>query len=121
MQCKLLFGLSLAVLAVASYAGALARPLHSSPAGTRGREVFELRCAMCHADSALAPGTMALGQRVTGIDRVLERRRGGLSADYVRQVVRTGLDRMPPISRVELGDTDVDAVADYLASAEKHP
>lgn len=84
-------------------------------AAATGEDVFARHCAMCHADTSLAPGTMALAQRTEGSDRVLEQRKGGVPEEYVKQVVRAGMNRMPPLTRMDVSDRDLDAVASYLA------
>jgi hypothetical protein len=47
--------------------------------------------------------------------------RADLRADYVRAIVRQGLNSMPALTRVEVNDTDLDVIANYLSHAKpKH-
>ena len=77
-----------------------------------GEALFVHRCAMCHRDGGT--GTFMLGRRL-GPERALLERRADLVPDYVRTVVRGGLNSMPPLSRVEVPDADLAAIAAYLA------
>lgn len=82
-----------------------------------GQAVFERHCAICHASGPLHPGTTMLQRRTEGNDAVLTMRKGGVPADYVKQVVRNGLIEMPPFSRNDISDPELAALAQYL---EKH-
>jgi mono/diheme cytochrome c family protein len=55
-----------------------------------------------------------LGRRL-GPDRALLAQRTDLHADYVRTVVRAGLNSMPALTRVEVTDVELDAIASYLS------
>jgi mono/diheme cytochrome c family protein len=44
--------------------------------------------------------------------------RTDLTADYVKAVVRNGKMAMPRLSRVEVTDAELDAIAAYLAKAK---
>jgi mono/diheme cytochrome c family protein len=79
----------------------------------RGRELFAHRCGMCHSEGGT--GTFTLERRL-GRERALLEGRADLQPGYVRYVVRWGLVNMPRISRVELSDTELDAVIAYLTA-----
>jgi len=64
--------------------------------------------------------TVILARRLGKEKSVLERRTD-LQPAYIRQVVRAGLVNMPPLSRVEMPDTDLDAVIAYLAATKASP
>ena len=73
--------------------------------------IFERECAPCHAPGATAT-------------RMLEKRRGegngaltgrsDLAAEYIRTVVRNGLNSMVPMSRIEVTDGDLEAIINLL-------
>ena len=79
----------------------------------RGQQVFTHRCSMCHREGGT--GTLILARRL-GAEKSLLEKRTDLEPTYVRTVVRWGLVNMPRISRVELPDADMDALAAYLAA-----
>ena len=73
--------------------------------------MFHDRCGYCHL--AGGTGTFMLGRRL-GKDKALLEDRTDLSADYIRHVVRAGIGSMPPHNRVELPDSELDSIAEYL-------
>ena len=76
-----------------------------------GRDLFERRCEVCHAAGNM--GALALGSRL-GADKAILAARTDLLPAYTRLVVRKGVGIMPPITRVELTDEDLEAVVRYL-------
>jgi len=108
---------AVAVLCVAGMAMPTAQA-GEDPAIMRGQEAFTHRCAMCHREGNT--GTVILARRLGKEKSVLERRTD-LQPAYIRQVVRAGLVNMPPLSRVEMPDTDLDAVIAYLAATKASP
>jgi mono/diheme cytochrome c family protein len=106
--------LSVAALLLAAAGSALpVRAAQDAATPSRGEAVFVHRCSMCHREGQT--GTVVLARRL-GPSQALLEKRTDLAAPYVRQVVRGGLMNMPRISRVELPDTDLDAVVAYLTS-----
>ncbi len=87
----------------------------SRPDATGGEKLFLEHCAMCHGANGM--GTGLLGRR---IDVPLLEKRKGLGAKYVITAARNGIGNMPAITRGELRDADLQAIADYLA-AGPHP
>ncbi|MEO8308987.1 MAG: cytochrome c [Pseudomonadota bacterium] len=85
---------------------------------SRGKAAFTHRCAMCHREGQT--GTFILARRL-GKEKSLLEQRPDLQPAYVRQVVRAGLVNMPRLSRVEMPDTDLDAVIAYLVSPKGSP
>lgn len=86
-------------------------PLLTMQAKSPGEAVFLARCQYCHL--AMGPGTLTLARRL-GDKNALLANRTDLEPDYVKQVVRHGLNSMPPINRVEVSDQELDAIAAYL-------
>lgn len=92
-----------------------------APTGNRltasdGKLAFEVHCGYCHltggmGTNLLTKQRMALGETP---DKGLLVNRTDLTPDYVKQVVRQGKNAMPPQTRVDLTDAELDAVAAYL-------
>ncbi|HEX5515411.1 MAG TPA: cytochrome c [Gammaproteobacteria bacterium] len=80
----------------------------------RGDAVFQQWCAACHASGQGHPGTQALDYRFQGVMPGALEERTNLAPEYVKYVVRNGLFLMPFFRHVEIGDTDLDALAAYL-------
>ena len=76
-----------------------------------GQSLFLAHCGLCHL--TLGTGTIMLGRRL-GPDHALLAERTDLNAAYIRQVVRNGINSMPPQTRVDLSDAELDQVAAYL-------
>ena len=79
-------------------------------------EILYLRhCAHCHDAGEGHPGTMRLGKRL-GADRAVLLERDDLPAVYVTQVVRQGLQMMPPFRVSEIDDAELAALAAFVAA-----
>jgi hypothetical protein len=55
-----------------------------------------------------------LGRRL-GNDHALLDQRTDLTAAYVQKITRVGLNAMPPHTRIEVPDTELDLIAAYIA------
>lgn len=77
-----------------------------------GERIYGQECAMCHVGRNT--GTIMLGRRMDPAKAELHKRTD-LDADYVKAVVRNGLVNMPPFSKVEISDQELDKVATWLA------
>jgi mono/diheme cytochrome c family protein len=94
------------------------------PREQRGREVFQQRCTACHAaipKDGIGPpylpamaGTQALQARYKGAKPAELEQRTDLTADFVKAIVRNGLNSMPFFRPTELSDDDVSALGAYL-------
>lgn len=82
---------------------------------TRGKEVFERWCSACHAPGARHPGTQALESLYKGAKPAALEQRTDLVPELTRAFVRTGVSVMPPFRKTEISDTDLAALAAYLA------
>lgn len=102
----------LAALVGCAAAGAAGAADAEADALARGQALYERHCGVCHREGQT--GTVVLGRRL-GPERALLAARTDLAAPYVRQVVRAGLVNMPRLTRVELPDADLDALAAWLA------
>lgn len=81
-----------------------------------GERLFGRECAFCHVGKST--GAMMLGRRL-GKEKAELHKRADLDPDYVKAVVRNGLMNMPPLSRVELTDAELNAIAAWLARSGK--
>lgn len=79
--------------------------------GADGKASFEYHCNKCH--EAGGTGTIMLSKRF-GKEQALLQDRKELSVDFVKQVVRRGSLSMPRITRAEVPDAELDAIARYL-------
>jgi mono/diheme cytochrome c family protein len=94
------------------------------PREQRGREVFQQRCVACHAaipTDGIGPpylpamaGTQALQARYKGAKPAELEQRTDLTADFVKAIVRNGLNSMPFFRPTELSDDDLVALGAYL-------
>jgi len=85
--------------------------------GDAGERLFGEKCAFCHVGKST--GAMMLRRRLDESQPAELHKRTDLSADYVKQVVRVGMNNMPYFNRVELPDDQLDAIAAYLARNSK--
>jgi mono/diheme cytochrome c family protein len=115
----------------AATAGSAWSPLPREPSAaggnaleTRGKEVFDQRCAACHgpipeetygpAFLPPMPGTQALAARYRGALPAPLEQRTDLVAEYVRNVVRNGFISMPFFRPTEVSNEDLDALVAWL-------
>ncbi|BAK68484.1 cytochrome c family protein [Sphingobium sp. SYK-6] len=113
-----------ALIAAGAAAGSLASPDQAmvapvaapAPAGLDGRGLFLKHCGYCHLPGGT--GSIQLERR-WGKARALLAERTDLPAEYVKGVARQGIFSMPPITRVEVTDDELDKLAAYLATADK--
>jgi mono/diheme cytochrome c family protein len=87
-------------------------PPAGAPAAGPGRDLFAEKCGMCHRSTGM--GTGLLARRYPKGQEQLEARTN-LSAAFVTNVVRHGLNNMPALSRAEVSDPQLATVAAYLA------
>ena len=90
-------------------------------AGRNGAALFSHHCGYCHLMGGM--GTNLLTKQMIAAGQppqtALLSNRTDLDADYVKSVVRMGKVAMPRISRAEVTDAELDAIAAYLAKAGK--
>mgnify|MGYP005825140499 CR=1 FL=1 len=77
-----------------------------------GAAVYAEMCGMCHQTNGMGVGI--LSRRADASKGLLEQR-ADLSAAVVKVVVRNGIGNMPRISRGEVSDAQLDAIASYLS------
>jgi mono/diheme cytochrome c family protein len=86
---------------------------HADPAMS-GKAVFDKHCSHCHAPGIGHPGTMQLA-RTRGRDQAVLEERDNLAPDYVKYIVRNGLNAMPPFKPSNITREELEALADYLS------
>jgi mono/diheme cytochrome c family protein len=91
----------------------------------RGKTVFAIWCAGCHEPlpgRSYAPpaGTYVLNQRYHGTKPAALEQRTDLTAAYIKTMVRSGRNVMPPTRKTEVSDADLDALAAYLTRNNSH-
>jgi mono/diheme cytochrome c family protein len=106
---------ALALTLAASLTGLAAQSAPKPPAGLTEpeRSLFDAHCGICHARTGYA--TSILAARL-GRKRALLAERTDLGPDGIKAVVRGGTGSMPPQTRVDLSDADLDRIAAYLTS-----
>jgi mono/diheme cytochrome c family protein len=67
----------------------------------------------------MLPGTAALEARYKGVVPAALELRDDLDADALRIFVRRGIGAMPAFRKSELTDTDIDAIAGYIAATAR--
>jgi len=73
--------------------------------------IFAEKCAMCHRQNGM--GTNILARRLPLNQAMLEERTG-LTPAFIRIAVRQGIGIMPPISRAEVSDAQLDTIVRHL-------
>lgn len=88
-------------------------------AGGDGRVLFEAHCGYCHLAGGMGTNLVTKQLMMMGRspDQGLLANRTDLTVDYVKAVVRNGKGAMPVQTRVDITDTELDAVAKYLGKA----
>lgn len=103
-------GSLLAVVALQMTAGGV---LAADPGAPDGKGLFKQRCGMCHQGIGMAVGLLA--RRPGDASKGVLEDRTDLSAAFVRAAARAGVGNMPRISRAEVSDPELAAIASYLA------
>ncbi len=105
---------ALAVVPLLTGSLAMAQPPRSDTA--TAADTYRAECGYCHLTRGT--GTFMLGRRL-GEDNALLEQRSDLEADYVRFVVRNGIVSMPPLTRVEVTDAELDRIVEYLTESSQ--
>jgi mono/diheme cytochrome c family protein len=97
----------LPVLAVAL----LAAHVDAAEQTSSGAALYRHECVPCHAPGANASRMLA---KRLGKENALLTERNDLDPDYIRTVVRRGINSMMPLSRVQVTDDQLDAIVRFL-------
>lgn len=100
------------VVALAAFACmAMIAAAKAEEAVKEDKRLFDRYCAICHAQGLT--GAQMLESRL-GREFSLLAERVDLDPGYVRDVVRLGINSMPPYTRVEVTDAMLDGIIRYL-------
>lgn len=88
--------------------------------GRDGKAVFEHQCGACHLAGGMGTNLLTVQRIKAGEspDKGMLTNRTDLTPDYVKQVVRSGKNAMPPQTRVDITDAELESVAAYLGKAK---
>lgn len=89
-------------------------------AGSDGAALFSNRCGSCHLAGGMGTNLLTKQRVAAGEppESGLLANRTDLTADYVKAVVRSGKVAMPPLSRIEVTDAELDAIAAHLGKGK---
>ena len=83
---------------------------HAASDGLNGEALFVEKCAMCHRERGMGTGLLA-----RRMETALLEERTDLNSQAVIIMARMGIGNMPRISRGEVSDEQLQAIADYLS------
>jgi cytochrome c5 len=89
--------------------------------GRDGRALYSNLCGACHLVGGFGANVLA-GQMQAAkrpMDQALLENRADMTVDYVKTVVRQGKGAMPPLSRVEVTDAELQSIATYLSRTRR--
>jgi len=88
---------------------------------TSGQAVYQRWCAPCHAPGPGHPGTQSLQVKYAGKVPAVLLERTDLTPQTVATFVRQGVLLMAPFRKTEITDTELAALAAYVARNFKSP
>ena len=90
-------------------------------ARTDGAELFSNHCGYCHLAGGMGTNLLTKQRMMAGQppETGLLVNRTDLTADYVKSVVRMGKVAMPRLTKVDVTDAELDAIATYLSKDKK--
>jgi len=88
--------------------------------GRDGHALFEAHCGYCHLPAGMGTNLLTKQQMLLGNPPAmgLLANRTDLTAGYVKLVVRHGKGAMPPQTRVDITDPELDSVAAFLSKGK---
>lgn len=105
---------------VAAFGDNLSEPAGKAPArqwpepSSEGEALYVEKCAMCHREQGMGTGLLA-----RRMETALLEDRKDLTAEAVIALARTGIGNMPRISRGEVSDEQLAAIAAYLSGEQQ--
>lgn len=89
-------------------------------AGRDGKALFEAHCGYCHLAGGMGTNLLVPQRIAAGAppETALLSNRTDLAPDYVKAVVRLGKNAMPPQTKVDITDAELESVAAYLGKAK---
>jgi mono/diheme cytochrome c family protein len=116
LAAAILFAVGLSACGRQGGRGMGASAIQDRSSDSPAEALFVEKCAMCHRQMGM--GTVILARRMEREQAMLENRTD-LTAELVESVVRQGVGNMPRISRGEVSDEELDAIAQYLAKSKQ--
>lgn len=88
-------------------------------AGHDGAALFSHQCGYCHLRGGMGTNLLVKQRVAAGEppEKGLLANRTDLTADYVKAVVRQGKGAMPRLTKVDVTDSELDSIAQYLGKA----
>ena len=82
-----------------------------------GAGLYRSHCGHCHQPWGMGANMLTAQRAAQGLppESGLLENRDDLSADYVRGIVRSGGVAMPPLTRVQVTDPELEAIVAFLA------
>jgi mono/diheme cytochrome c family protein len=86
-----------------------------------GEALFSNRCGSCHLAGGMGTNLLTKQRMMAGEppETGMLANRKDLTSDYVKSVVRQGKVAMPRLSRTEVTDAELSAIATYLGKADQ--
>ncbi|GAJ96536.1 cytochrome c [Agrobacterium rhizogenes] len=88
---------------------------HATTRLEKGQHLFDYYCSSCHGVGHDHPATLALNKRYGDEKPGALLLRKDIPPNLTKYYVRTGASVMPFFRKAEINDTDLDAIATYLA------
>jgi mono/diheme cytochrome c family protein len=79
-----------------------------------GKALYHEKCSMCHDKTGMGTGLLARRSKTPELTQ-----RTDLTAAFIVQAARAGIGNMPAIPRGEVSDSQLQAIAEFLAKSEK--
>jgi cytochrome c5 len=86
-------------------------------ANSEAEAMYVEKCSMCHRRMGM--GTLLLARRLGPEHAMLEQRKD-LNRELIEFAARNGIGNMPPISRGEVSDEQLDIIIDWLTHQEQN-
>jgi (+)-pinoresinol hydroxylase len=80
-----------------------------------GKHVYQYWCWNCHGEGPGKPGTQALAAKYKGSRPAILDQRTDIAPALTKLFVRKGVSIMPPFRKTEISDSQLEALATYLA------
>ena len=80
-----------------------------------GEAIYQANCSHCHDPGMNNPGTQQL-TKTRGEENGVLIDRDNLVDVYVKTIVRNGLNGMPTFKPTQITDSELDALAEFLAN-----
>jgi mono/diheme cytochrome c family protein len=88
----------------------------SAAEAVSGEAVYKRWCVHCHSTGRGNPGTDSLQVKYKGSKPAALLERTDMTPEFVKLAVRQGVLSMPPFRKTEVTDTELAALATWLAS-----